>query len=160
MGKRKLVDVSKSDRIYRDAIDAVASACLDRLDDPGLDFASLAAEAGYSPFHFHRVFAAMTGETPATFIRRLRLERAAATLNQTKLPIGEIAMEAGYGTPDAFARAFKQSFGLLPSEFRGRAYDSKIHSPNRVHFGEKPQVHFQTYGANLMNTTIDRKSVV
>lgn len=142
---------------YRTAIERVIRACLDRLDDPGLDLAALAAEAGYSPFHFHRLFAAMTGESPSALIRRLRLERAATTLTGSKQPVGVVGLEAGYSTPDAFARAFRQAFGVLPSEFRRRGYDPMIQSPNHVHYGREVAVRFLAYGEIEMKTTIEER---
>ena len=88
-----------------------------RLDEPpSLD--EVAEVAAFSPYHFHRLFTAYTGESLSTFIRRLRLERAANRLRQTFDPITEIALDAGYETPTNFGKAFRQQFGQSPSEFR------------------------------------------
>jgi len=90
-----------------------------RLDDPpNLD--EVAALASFSPYHFHRLFTAYTGESLSTFIRRLRLERAANRLRQTLDPITNIALDAGYETSANFSKAFRQQFGQSPSEFRQR----------------------------------------
>jgi AraC family transcriptional regulator len=80
----------------------------------------LARIAHFSPFHFHRIFAAFTGESPAAFIRRLRLERAAQHLLHLDVSITEIALGAGYETPSAFTRAFVALFGVSPTEYRQR----------------------------------------
>ena len=64
----------------------------------------LADIAGISPFHFHRVYRAITGETPSGTIRRLRLARAAVMLNETQKSITEIAFDVGYESSQA-ARA-------------------------------------------------------
>jgi len=86
--------------------------------DEALNLEALAAVAGYSPFHFHRVFLGMTGETVGAHIRRLRLARAAHRLEFAAASVTEIALEAGYEAPEAFTRAFKAQYGEAPSRFR------------------------------------------
>jgi len=83
-----------------------------------LDRETLAAVAGFSIPHFHRVFTAHVGESAISYVRRLRLERAARKLRMGAVDITEVALAAGYDTHAAFSRAFKQQFGLSPSEFR------------------------------------------
>jgi len=78
----------------------------------------LAAVAGFSVPHFHRVFTAHIGESAASYVRRLRLERAARKLRMGAVDISEVALAAGYDTHAAFSKAFKQQFGLSPNEFR------------------------------------------
>ena len=79
----------------------------------------VARAACFSPFHFHRVFSAVTGETLHQFISRLRLERAAGWLY---LPgnrsITDIALDSGFSSSATFARAFAQAYGMSASEFR------------------------------------------
>ena len=78
----------------------------------------LAAIAGFSVPHFHRVFTAHVGESAISYVRRLRLERAGRKLRMGAVNITEVALAAGYDTHAAFSKAFKQQFGLSPSEFR------------------------------------------
>ena len=78
----------------------------------------LAEVAGFSVPHFHRVFRAQVGESAINYIRRLRLERAGRKLRMGAVDITEVALAAGYDTHAAFSRAFKQRFGLTPSDFR------------------------------------------
>ena len=78
----------------------------------------LAAIAGFSVPHFHRVFRAHVGESAASYVRRLRLERAGRKLRMGAVDITEVALAAGYDTHAAFSKAFKQQFGVSPSEFR------------------------------------------
>jgi AraC family transcriptional regulator len=78
----------------------------------------LAAIAGFSIPHFHRVFRAHVGESAASYVRRLRLERAGRKLRMGAVDITEVALAAGYDSHAAFSKAFKQQFGLSPSEFR------------------------------------------
>jgi len=92
------------------------------LDDPP-DFRALAASAFVSPYHFHRIFSAMVGESPRELGRRLRLERAAYRLRDTDAAVADVAGEAGYETPEAFIKSFVAEFEVPPSAFRssGRA---------------------------------------
>lgn len=78
----------------------------------------LARIAAFSPYHFHRVFSAMVGESVASYIRRVRMERAACRLTSANLSVVEIAREVGYPIPAAFTRAFVREFGMPPKRFR------------------------------------------
>ena len=89
----------------------------EHLHEP-LDRETLAAMAGFSIPHFHRVFTAQVGESAAAYVRRLRLERAGRKLRMGAVDITEVALAAGYDSHAAFSKAFKQQFGLSPSEFR------------------------------------------
>ena len=89
--------------------------------DMALDLAELARAAKLSPFHFHRIFRGMVGETPLEMHRRLRLERAASQLLCGTSPVTAIAFDAGYETHEAFTRAFRDAYGTSPSAFRQSA---------------------------------------
>ncbi len=102
---------------YRERIDATLRYIRDHLDQP-LDREVLAQVAGFSVPHLHRVFAAYTGESVACYVRRIRLERAGRKLRMGAIDITEVALAAGYETHAAFGKAFKQQYGLSPSEFR------------------------------------------
>lgn len=105
-----------------------------RLDDPP-DFRQLAAEVYLSPYHFHRIFRALTGESPAELVRRLRMERAAWQVRHTDRPITEIAFAASYATHESFTKAFTASFGMAPSVFRSGQRDCPgIRAANGVHY--------------------------
>jgi AraC family transcriptional regulator len=86
--------------------------------DETIPLEDLAGIAHFSPYHFHRVFRGMVGESVKEHIRRLRLERAAHRLKFSDLPITHIALEAGYETHEAFTRAFGSMFGTAPALFR------------------------------------------
>jgi AraC family transcriptional regulator len=75
----------------------------------------LAAVAGFSVPHFHRIFTACVGENIAAYIRRVRLERAGRKLRMGAVDITEIALAAGYDTHAAFGKAFKRQYGLSPA---------------------------------------------
>jgi len=83
-----------------------------------LTLEALAGIACFSPFHFHRIFAAHVGETLFEHIRRIRLESAARRLLASSEPITAIAFDAAYDTPASFAKAFKKFYGVAPSEYR------------------------------------------
>ena len=86
--------------------------------DKELPLERLAEVAFLSPYHFHRIFRATVGEGVAEYVRRVRLERAAMTLKATEKPVTSVAFDAGYGSHEAFTRAFRKRFGVSPSEFR------------------------------------------
>ena len=80
---------------------------------------TLAAVAHFSPFHFHRLFTAWCGETLGDYLRRRRLEIAALRLaTQPQLAVLDVALGVGFGSGEAFARAFRLRFGVSPTEWR------------------------------------------
>ncbi len=118
---------------YRQAVQGAIEFVVANLD-LALDLARLAARAGLSPFHFHRVFKGMTGETPLELVRRLRLERAAARLVGTDLGITRLAFEAGFETHEAFSRAFRLAYGTSPTGFRRRHPRYEIAASCGIHY--------------------------
>jgi AraC family transcriptional regulator len=78
--------------------------------------------AGYSVPHLHRIFSAHEGQSLASYVRRTRLERAGRKLQLGAVDIAEVALAAGYDTHAAFSKAFKQQFGISPSQFRRLDY--------------------------------------
>ena len=89
------------------------------LADPDLSLDDLAAAAGYSPFHFARSFRVSTGETPAGYLRRVRLEHAAELLaSSPELTVAQVAERAGYRSASAFAAAFRRVLGVSPSAYQ------------------------------------------
>src|SRR5215471_13353836 len=110
------------------------------LDSP-VSLEELAAIASFSPFHFHRIFRGMVGESVKEHVRRLRLERAAHRLRFTGQPVTEIAFDAGYETHESFTRAFAAMFGEPPSEFRNN-HRAVAHgpAPSGVHYSSDTSV--------------------
>lgn len=87
--------------------------------DKELSLDELSSVACFSPYHFHRIFQGMLGESVAEHIRRLRLEKAATKIRQKeKSSISRLAFESGYETVETFSRAFKNRFGVNPSQYR------------------------------------------
>lgn len=102
----------QQENIYFQRINAVLDHARRNLDKD-LSLETLAAVAGFSPFHFHRVFKALTEETVSDMAIRLRLERAAALLRSApELSITAAAYECGFRSASVFSRAFKKQFGI------------------------------------------------
>ncbi|MBA4340937.1 MAG: AraC family transcriptional regulator [Methylibium sp.] len=94
-----------------------------------LDLNALAAVAAFSPYHFHRLFAAWTGERLGEFLRRRRVEIGAARLAaQPALSVLDVALSVGFGSAEAFSRAFRAHFGSAPSAWRRCAPRQAEHS--------------------------------
>src|SRR5690349_13073776 len=92
---------------------------IDRHLDENLDLATLADVAHFSAFHFHRLFRALQGEPLGDYVRRRRLELAAVRLrSQADVPVLSIALGVGFGSAEAFTRAFSARFGLSPTAWR------------------------------------------
>ncbi|QWW69973.1 GyrI-like domain-containing protein [Rhizobium sp. WYJ-E13] len=92
---------------------------IDRHLDDDLDLDALSSIAAFSKFHFHRQFSATFGLSVHRYVQLARLKRASHRLAaEDDRSVTEIAMDAGYDAPDAFARAFRQRFGQSPSSFR------------------------------------------
>jgi AraC family transcriptional regulator len=88
------------------------------LDDP-LDLDALSGVAAFSKFHFHRQFTATFGLTVDRYVQLARMKRASDRLAHAGADsVTDVALEAGYDAPDAFARAFRRWFGQSPSSFR------------------------------------------
>lgn len=85
-----------------------------------LDLEHIAKIAAFSPFHFHRIFRGLIGETLHDFVKRTRLERALYLRSHTGRSFTEIALEVGFNSSSDFSRSFKAHFGVSP-----RAFDLK-----------------------------------
>lgn len=108
---------SKAQAGYEARLNRVADYIYDHLEDD-IRFDDLAEIACLSPWHWHRVYTAMRGETVTATIRRLRLSRAAERLANTDIALDVIAGRAGYGSADAFGRAFKEAYRKSPADYR------------------------------------------
>ena len=104
---------------YEDRLNRVTAYIYEHLDDE-LDLQKLAEVACLSPYHWHRIYRAVRGETVAATVKRLRLHRAAGQLAQTSMPIREIAACSGYKSLQSFTRTFGAVYGLPPAQYRKR----------------------------------------
>ncbi len=113
------------------------------LDEP-LCLDEIAKAVSFSPFHFHRLFAAMTGESIGAYVRRLRLERTALELRYGPRTVPFVAQDAGYETQEAFTKAFRRHFGVPPGAYRRGARSSRDPAPGSRQSSD-------TGGGSIMN---------
>lgn len=86
--------------------------------DSEVTLKEIADIAGFSPFHFHRLFQSLTGETIVEYIRKRRLTNAALELVGTDKRIIDIAFDYNFESQESFTRAFKRHFGINPGQYR------------------------------------------
>lgn len=117
-----------------DTFVAFVDVLADALDDHETTGEDLAARLYLSRYHFDRIISSVAGEPPKTFRRRVLLERAAYQLVTTRRRILDIAIDAGYGSNEAFSRAFSRAYGVGPGAWRRRPTRTQIEAPSDVHF--------------------------
>lgn len=106
---------------------------IDRHLDRSLDLTALASVANFSEFHFHRLFHAWMGEPLGDYVRRRRLELAALRLrSQPRSPVLQIALDVGFGSGEAFTRAFRARFGCSPTGWRNSKCDQASGNPDQA----------------------------
>ena len=109
--------MKSTEQSYRERLERVTAFLHANLEtDIGIE--ALSDVACLSSYHWHRIYTAMSGETVATTLRRLRLQRAADRLANSDMEISMIADLAQYGSQDAFSRAFREAYGKAPAAYR------------------------------------------
>jgi AraC family transcriptional regulator len=122
--------------VFEEFVAVVAEGLAGPGGDGPVGAVDLAGRVHLSRFHFDRVIGAAAGESPYAFRRRVLLERAAYRLLAEDSPVLDVAVEAGYGSHEAFTRAFVRAYGMSPREWRRES--------SRVFFLSAPSgVHFQ-----------------
>jgi AraC family transcriptional regulator len=89
--------------------------------DAEFDLDQLAAQAGLSRFHFHRLFKEATGVSPAKYQLNTRINEARRRLRETKQSVVAIAIDLGFSSPSHFAQVFRRETRMTPSEYRRQA---------------------------------------
>jgi AraC family transcriptional regulator len=128
------MNTPRSRDVYVDRMHRVTEY-IDQHLDQFLDLETLAEVAHFSPFHFHRLFSALMGETLGAYLRRRRCEVAATRLlAQPKLSVLQIALDVGFGSAEAFTHAFGARFGCSPTTWRLRqaAERAAISNPDQA----------------------------
>jgi AraC family transcriptional regulator len=97
-------------------VDAMIKTALDEATSPTLE--QLASAAGLSVTHFVRAFREHTGRTPHKYLIRRRMERAVSLLRVARIPVAEVADEAGFSTPAHFVASFRTEMGVTPGALR------------------------------------------
>ena len=115
---------------FSDFVDHLTEA----LDDHELTADERAVRLHFSRFHLDRMIRSIAGEPPEAFRRRILLERAAYRMITTSGPLIDVAVEAGYGSHEAFTRAFTKAYGAAPSAWRRKPGHLQIEAPSDVHF--------------------------
>lgn len=117
--KGKIASKSKesSQRLTPKQLSSVI-ACIQDHTAQDLTLEILAKQAGFSLYHFIRLFRQTTGETPHHFVQRQHIERARHLIAETALPLAQIAQESGFANQSHFARVFKQFVGMTPHTYR------------------------------------------
>jgi AraC family transcriptional regulator len=105
------------------------------LEEP-LALRDVARAAGMSPWHFHRVFAALVGETPAGYVRRRRLGDACRRLVESDEPIAALALASGFESQASFTRAFTREIGVSPGRYRRARLVAPAHFYPRLDLSE------------------------
>ncbi len=93
---------------------------MDEMLTENLSLKNIARLAHLSPFHFHRAFSAVFGETPHAYRTRRRLERAARLLGETDAPVIDVCLDTGFESAGSFSTLFRRRYGASPTEFRRR----------------------------------------
>ncbi|TXK80396.1 GyrI-like domain-containing protein [Paenibacillus sp. N3.4] len=110
------------DKVQLMQINKVVDYIEEHIHDP-LPLEQLAKVSTYSPFHFQRLFKWIIGETPAGYVKRLRMENAAHLLiYEPRLPITQIALISGYSSLSSFTYSFHAYFKTSPTSWREGAY--------------------------------------
>jgi len=145
---------------HRAEYDARMHRVLEYIDqrlDQSLQLTALAEVAHFSPFHFHRLFTAWMGETLGDYLRRRRVEVAAMRLvAQPRLSVLQAAMSVGFGSGEAFARAFKNRFGRSASAWRRQQLALRISNRNPDQLNRNPDQATSPPAGNDVRTTQHR----
>lgn len=129
-----MVSKEESKQVYIARINWVMDYINNNIDST-IDLSVMANIALFSPYHFHRIFTFITGETPKHFLLRIRLEKVASHLqNNTKDSIQEIAFQYGFTNISSFSRAFKSYFKINAKEFR--KLDKAIFIKNGIRYSK------------------------
>jgi AraC-like DNA-binding protein len=115
--------MSDATRAHPDALAAVRRArdlADSRFADDDLDVAALAASAGYSRYHFVRLFRRAYGESPGQYLSRRRLERAQHLLASANLTVTEVCHLVGFSSLGSFSTRFRAVVGVGPAEYQRR----------------------------------------
>ena len=99
-------------------IERVLSLCRVQLSDPTLNVEQLASAAGYSRYHFTRLFTTGVGVPPARYLMQVRMEQAIRQLRRGNVTVKQVAGRCGFRDANYFGKVFRRFFGINPRDFR------------------------------------------
>ena len=120
--------------------------------DNNINFETVAKEVGMSAFYFHRIFTAIIGISPTTYIRNRRLTVAAQEISKNNENIVDIAFKYGFESHEAFSRAFKNFHGVVPKMAKTDGNEFKNFS--------RANLKFEVNTNNILNYRIESKDVI
>ena len=120
--------------------------------DNNINFETVAKEVGMSAFYFHRIFSAIMGVSPTTYIRNRRLTLAAQEISKNNENILDIALKYGFDSHEAFSRAFKNFHGVAPKMARIDGNEIKNFS--------RGNLEFEVNTNNILNYRMESKDVI
>ena len=120
--------------------------------DKDINFEIVAKEVGMSAFYFHRIFTAIIGISPTTYIRNRRLTVAAQEISKNNENILDIALKYGFESHEAFSRAFKNFHGVVPKLAKKDGNEFKNFS--------KANIDIEVNTNNILNYRIESKEVI
>ena len=121
--------------------------------DKKLSLVTIADQAHFSPFHFHRLFSIVTKETLNNYITRKRIEKAASFLiHQKEKSITEVSEKVGFNSISSFSKSFKKFYGISPNQFK----EESIRKYSKISKSESKKgqanITFEQYICNINNT--------
>lgn len=109
--------MNPSNELYKKRINKAVDFINANLDR-SISLEELASVCFFSPYHFHRIFMAVTGESVFDCNNRLRLEKVAKLLKFSNNSVADISYQCGFSSPATLSRSFKHYFGITPSAYR------------------------------------------
>ena len=120
--------------------------------DKDINFEKVSKEVGMSSFYFHRIFTAIIGISPTTYIRNRRLSVAAQEISKNNENIVDIAFKYGFESHEAFSRAFKNFHGVAPKMAKNNGNEFKNFS--------RANLEFEVNTNNILNYRIESKDTI
>lgn len=120
--------------------------------DNNINFETVAKEVGMSAFYFHRIFSAIIGVSPTTYIRNRRLTLAAQEISKNNKNILDIALKYGFDSHEAFSRAFKNFHSVAPKMAKTDGNEFKNFS--------RANLEFEVNTNNILNYRIESKDII
>ena len=142
---RNIDQVDSIERGYSGFVNPVGKALwyIESHSAEDLTLEAIASMAGVSRYHLTRAFGAVTGHSVIRYLRGRRLSEAARSLKNGAPDILAVALEAGYGSHEAFTRAFRDQFGLTPEMIRTQGHANNVELVEAIRMNETLKVNLE-----------------